>query len=241
MGTSTDYGAPGSWGPLKGAVTRAGRSGRASAGAAGDLLADFVQRNGGARAMAHGRGAGGTIGGSAGRAVALRLANFVSTVREVGIDEALRREGLSEFAGRPVQEILLALLDRLGGPSSTLDDVDARAALARLQDEYLAEAVDADDVEKILQSEVSDLDNFLARYFGFYLYEQFSRVFFERLVQRVGQANALSFLADIEAFIRDCLANRLGSLPADAVDWAGTQGARVCADIMQTTLEVFAG
>ena len=241
MGTSTDYGAPSSWGPLKSAVTRAAKGGTASDSTAGHLLSDFVQRNGGARAMAHGRGSGGTIGGAAGRAVAQRLAGFVSNVRQTGFTEALRREGLAKLAGRPVQEILLALLDRIGGPSSTLDDVDARAALARLQEEYLAEAVDADDVEGILQSQVSDFEDFLARYFGFYLYEQFSRVFFERLVQRVGQGNALSFLTDIEDYIRENLTNRLGSRSVDAIDWAGAEGARVCAEIMQSTLQVFTG
>ena len=239
MGTSTDYGAPGSWGPLKSAVTKAARAGDPSASTARDLVADFVQRNGGARAMARGRGAGGTIGGAAGRAVAQRLASFISSVREVGLTETLRREGLADFAGRPVQEILFALLDRIGGPSSTLDDVDARAALARLQEEYLAEAVDADDVERILQAEVSNLDDFLARYFGFYLCEQFSRVFFERLVQRVGQPNALSFLTDIDDFILASVANRLGSRPADIIDWAGTEGMQICSAIMQATLEVF--
>ena len=241
MGTSKDYDAPASWGPLKSAVTRAAKRGIASGPTARRLVADFVRRNGGSRAMARGRGSGGMIGGAAGRAVAQRLGGFISSVHQVGFIEALRREGLSDFVGRPVQEILFALLDRIGGPSSTLDDVDARAALARLQEEYLADAVDAEDVERILQAEISSLDDFLASYFAFYLYEQFSRVFFERLVQRVGHTKALSFLTDIEDFIRASLANRLDSRSADTIDWAGKEGVRICSEIMQTTLEVFAG
>lgn len=240
MGTSTDYGAPSSWAPLKSAVTRAAKAGNSSPATSRQLVADFIRRNGGPRGMARGRGGAGNIGGTAGRAVAQRLAGFISNVASVGFTEALRRAGLSDFLGRPVQEILLALLDRIGGPSSTLDDVDARAALARLQEELLADAEDVDDVQRILQTEVSDLDDILARYFGHYLCEQFSRVFFERLVQRVGNTTALSFLTDIEDFIRATLANRLGSGTPAVVDWAGAEGERVCSEIMQATLEVFA-
>jgi hypothetical protein len=45
------------------------------------------------------------------------------------------------------------LLDRLGGPSSTIDEVDARAAMARLQDELYAEADDARAIEALMTKE----------------------------------------------------------------------------------------
>src|SRR5690348_12048336 len=137
MGTSTSYSAPGSWGPLKSEVTRAANEGAASAATAGSILGHYVQQNGGVARMSGGAGSGGTVGGSAGRAVAQRLGGFISAVGEVGLEEALRREGLADLVGRPLQEILAALLNRLGGPASSIDDVDARTALARLQEEVL--------------------------------------------------------------------------------------------------------
>jgi hypothetical protein len=239
MGTSKGYSAPGSWGPLKSEVTVAAQTGEAPSQTAGRILSHFIQQNGGAQQIAHGGGSGGTIGGAAGRAITQRLAAFVSAVGAVGLVEALRQEGLSELAGRPVREILAGLLDHLGGSANTIDDVDARTALALLQEEYLAEAADADDVERILQAQVENVEEMLARYFAFYLYEQFCRVFFERLVQRVGESKALSFLKDIRAFISASVANRLGSCSAAGVKWKEQEGARFCADVMQTTLEVF--
>ena len=98
---------------------------------------------------------------------------------------------------------------------------------------------DADEVERILQARVENLDEFLARYFGFYLYEQFCRVFFERLVQRVGESTALSFLNDIREFILASITNRLAGRSARGVDWAGNEGATFCSAIMEATLEVF--
>jgi len=133
MGTSTGYDAPPSWGPLKGDVTRTAGAGSLTPDKAGQLLSDFLRHNGGADRMARGGGGGGTVGGGgAARAVASRLGAFISTVGSAGLAEALRQIGLSDLAGRPVGEILNAILDRVGGASSTIDEVDARAALSRL-------------------------------------------------------------------------------------------------------------
>jgi hypothetical protein len=239
MGTSTSYSAPGSWGSLKGEVTKAASEGAASAATAGRIIGHFIQQNGGAARMSGGGGSGGAIGGSAGRAVAQRLGGFISTVGEVGLAEALRREGLADLVGRPAQEILAALLDRLGGPASTIDDVDARTALARLQEELLRDARTPEDVERVLQEQAAGLDAMLRDYFGAYLFEQFCRVFFERLVQKKGEPKALAFLADIKEFIKATLVNRVGRRVIAKISWAGQEGAQLCADVMQATLEVF--
>jgi hypothetical protein len=239
MGTSTSYSAPGSWGPLKREVTTAADQGAASPATAGRIIGHFIQGNGGAARMSGGPGAGGTIGGSAGRAVAQRLGGFVSAVGDVGLAEALRREGLADLVGRPVQEIFAALLDRIGGPASTIDDVDARTALARIQEELLSEADTPEDVERILQGQATNLDVMLRDYFGLYLFEQFCRVFFERLVQKKGESKALAFLDDIKEFIKATLINRVGRRVIAKISWAGQEGAKLCSEIMQATLAVF--
>lgn len=239
MGTSTSYSAPGSWGPLKSEVTRAANEGAASAATAGSILGHYIQKNGGAARMSEGGGSGGTVGGSAGRAVAQRLGGFISAVGEVGLEEALRREGLADLVGRPLQEILAALLNRLGGPASSIDDVDARTALARLQEETLKSAKTPDDVERILKEQALDLDVVLRDYFGLYLFEQFCRVFFERLVQKRGESKALAFLDDIKEFIKATLVNRVGRRTLSKIAWAGAEGAKLCSEIMHATLTVF--
>jgi len=239
MGTSTSYSAPGSWGPLKSEVTRAANEGAASAATARSILGHYVQQNGGAARMSGGGGSGGTVGGSAGRAVAQRLGGFISAVGEVGLEEALRREGLADLVGRPLQEILAALLNRLGGPASSIDDVDARTALARLQEEILKGVQTPEDVEKILKDQALELDVVLRDYFGLYLFEQFCRVFFERLVQKRGESKALTFLDDIKEFIKASLINRVGRRALSKIAWAGAEGAKLCSEIMHATLTVF--
>ena len=239
MGTSTSYSAPGSWGALKSEVTRAANEGSASATTAASIIGHYIQQNGGASRMSGGGGSGGTVGGGAGRAVAQRLGGFITAVGEIGLEEALRREGLAELIGRPVQEILAALLDRLGGPASTIDDVDARTALARLQEELLKDAQTPGDIERILQEQAVDLDVVLRDYFGLYLFEQFCRVFFERLVQKRGESKALAFLDDIKEFIKATLVNRVGRRVISKISWASQEGAKLCSEIMHATLTVF--
>ncbi len=237
MGTSTSYSAPSSWGSLKGEVTRAAGAGALTSSMAAQLVRHYIRENGGARLM--GRG-GGLVGkGRTAQAVAGRFSGFLSDVAAVGLNEALNRVGLSDFIGRPINEILAALLDKLGGPASTIDDVDARNALARLQEKLLGKAADAAEVEEILTEQASQLETILYDFFGFYLFEQFCRVFFERLVQRVGELKAQSFLTDIESFIASMLMNRTSGRDVSKIDWTGPEGLALMADIMEATLRVF--
>lgn len=237
MGTSTSYSAPPSWGSLKGEVTRAAAAGSLAPAQAAELIRHYVRENGGSSAIARG---GGVVGkGRTAQAVAGRLGGFISDVAAFGLNEALRRAGLPELIGRPLSEILAGLLDKIGGPANTIDDVDARNALARLQDKLLADAEDPDEVEQILSAQASELEAVLIEFFSFYLFEQFCRVFFERLMQRVGELKAQSFLNDIESFIRSVLLNRTSGRNLSGIDWAGPEGQALVADIMEATLKVF--
>jgi hypothetical protein len=182
----------------------------------------------------------GTVGsGRAAREIAFRIGGFVADVRERGLAQALERIGLSELIGRPLNEVLAGLLDRLGGAAATIDDVDARTALSQVQEELLGQAQTAAEVEQILSAQVANLGVLLESFFGRYLYEQFCRVHFERLSQRVGEARALSFLQEIESFIRSTLANRTTGRDLAGIDWTGPEGQALVAEIMETTLKVF--
>ncbi len=245
MGTSTGYSAPPSWGNLKGEVTRAAGGGPLTSVTADQLLHSFIKHNGGGRVMTRGgdgrRGGGAVARGRAAREVAGRFGGFISDVGRVGLEGALRNAGWADLIGRPVQEILAALLDRLGGEASTIDDVDARMALARLQEEYFGDVGNATELEQRLSEQTAHLETILQDFFGFYLFEVFCRVFFERLVQRVGETRAHSFLGEIDDFIKSALANRTAGRDISRINWAGQQGQEMTADIMETTLNVFGG
>lgn len=242
MGTSAPYDAPPSWADLKGEVTRAARGKSVEGARVRHIIQRLVHENGGKNAIARGgRQASPGAAGSAApaREVAARLGNFISEVRSSGLSEATKRLGLGDLSGKPIGEVLLAVLDRIGGPASTIDEADARQALSDLQDELLGEAESVEDVEAILIEAGQNLESILERFFGHYIFEQFSRIFYERLVQRVGALQAAAFINQIGEFIRSSLANRAVTKDLSNVDWAGKEGASIVSEICAQTLEVF--
>jgi hypothetical protein len=111
----------------------------------------------------------GTVGsGRAAREIAIRIGGFVADVEQRGLAQALERIGLGELLGRPLNEVLAGLLDRLGGAAATIDDVDARTALSQVQEELLGQAQTADEVEQILSAQVANLGALLESFFGRY-------------------------------------------------------------------------
>ncbi|WP_446743519.1 hypothetical protein [Silvibacterium acidisoli] len=242
MGTSAPYDAPPNWGELKSEVTRLAHEANLTAPQLRRLIQGVVRGNGGRTEMASGgrQGAAGSAGSAApARDVASRFASFIADVRQNGFAAAAERAGLGDLTGKSVGDILNTLLDRLGGNASSIDDADARQALSDLQQELLADAQTFEEVQEILSSDTLDLENLLERFFGHYIFEQFSRVFYERLVQRVGAQQAVAFLGQIREFIQSALANRAAERDLSGIDWGGPQGANVISEICSQTLEVF--
>lgn len=243
MGTSSRYEAPTTpdWGHLKSQVTRSAKNGSVSPSSAKDALRGFIQTSGGARNIS---GGGGAIGaGRSAQNTAIRFADFVSSVGSVGLQQTLELYGLSEFAGKPAGDIIPAIVDKLGGPASTFNDSDARIALSKVMDELLGNLETPEQVEAVLEQVMEDeaLEGLLSKFFGYYLYEQFCRVFYERLVNRVGRSNADSYLNSIFDTIKSSLALKAYEKDLSKVDWGGVEGRIITDKILQDTYEIFGG
>jgi hypothetical protein len=114
-------------------------------------------------------------------------------------------------------------------------------ALSRLRDKYFGGVESLAELEAKLGAQVDRLELILEDFFGLYLFEVFCRVFFERLVERIGETRAQGFLREIEDFIASTLRNRTVRLDIRRVDWAGAEGRRLTSDIMEAVLTVFGG
>ena len=243
MGTSTGYEAPTTpdWGDLKSQVTRTARSGSVSPGSAKDALRGFIGTSGGARNISRG---GGAIGaGRSAQNTARRVADFISSVGSVGLQQTLESYGLSEFVGKPAGEIIPAIVDKLGGPASTINDSDARNALSKVMDELLGGLETPEQVEEALEQvmEGETLEGLLSKFFSYYLYEQFCRVFYERLVNRIGRLNTDSYLNSIFDTIKSSLALKASERDLSQVNWGGAEGQSITDTILQDTYEIFGG
>lgn len=243
MGTSKGYEAPKTpqWQALKSQVSRRSADGRPSLERSRGIVSDFIRAGGGSRAIA--RGGGSMGGGRSAQRAAARVASFASAVAAGGLPFALEQVGLGQLVGRPIGEILHGLLDFLGGPASTIDDVDARNALSRLTDEVLGPLTTPEELEAVLAgfAEAPRLGDLLCTFFAFYIYEQFCRVFYERLVARVGDRTAESFLEGILDFVRSVILEHHLERDVTRVDWTGAEGQEFAIDLMERTLDVFGG
>ena len=241
MGTSTNYNAPTSpqWSKLKGKVTRLTRQGTLGSTGIKGILQDFVTVNYGVSRGA--RSGGGTGHRRIAQNVARNIGQFFSSVADVGFREAFERAGLGSLEGKSVREIGYSLLDYLGGPSSTIDETDARQALSDLMDEILNDADSLEDVEEAMEMESHGeaLEDLIQRFFGYYIYEQFCSVFYERLVDGIGHIQADKCVDEIRDYICAAVKDVISDKNVSKIDWSGTQGQQIVDKILQDTLEVF--
>lgn len=240
MGTSKGYVAPtsGDWGAVKGEVTRLAKQGSIASSEIKEVLRNYVKVIGGSHAGAR---SGGLSAGPAAQATATRLADFITSVGQHGLAEAYQKAGLGELTGKTTDEIVHSILDYLGGPGSTFDEVDGRHAETLLMDELLENAATAADVEAVLTALASpnELMKLLTNFFGLYIYEQFKRIHYERLVKSAGPYKAESCLDQIKDFIKAELKDKTFGIDIKTIDWSGLQGQQIANDIFEKTLHVF--
>jgi hypothetical protein len=245
MGTSTGYDMPsgGDWTPLKTDATNFVKNEGRGSVSPSKLLAEYLKANGGARAIASDGGSrsSGGGGGGAARSTGRALGGFLSSVSEVGLDQALHAAGLSELIGKPAKEVVSGLLDALAEPGSTLDEHAARLALAKLNDDLLRGADTYEDVELALSQALDQqgLGYIVASFFGHYLYERFCRDFYENWVKRVGSTQAARSLKSIKDYIESRIKAKLAGRDFGKVRWHTRDGLKLAQQVLQDTLEVF--
>ena len=71
-----------------------------------------------------------------------------------------------------------------------------------------------------------------------YIYQQFCRVFYNRLVDKIGDRQADESIGDIRD-ICETLKDVINDRDVGQIDWHGSQGQQIVEEILRKTLEVF--
>ena len=110
-------------------------------------------------------------------------------------------------------------------------------------DKLLSDLDTPEQVEEALSQVMEEeaLEGLLNQFFGYYLYEQFCRVFYERLTSRVGRANADSYLDSIFDTIKSALDLMTSDRDLSQIVWAGAESQNIADQILQDTFEIFGG
>lgn len=212
------------------------------------LLSRYIAACGGAVSMTR-AGGGGTGGGGGtvrgvGRAAARtgrNLGTFAARVGQVGLAQALREFDLGEFVGRSAGDVVVALVDRLCGPGSTMDEALSRSALTDLQRDLLGDARTFAEVEERFSAAVArlEVEGLMVQFYGYYLYEMFIRDFYERLIQRREHDRTAISCENIKRTIRAQVRGAVAGREVASIDWRGREGRQLAEEILTTTFAVF--
>jgi len=158
----------------------------------------------------------------------------------LGFREALGEAGLENANTASPSEVATFLTNFLSGSAATIDDADARAALARLIRE-LTEYVEPDAVSDLLAEALlpEAMSNTLNSYFGAYLFEQFCRVAYDRLVAKVGDVRADEFLGEIRRYIAAKIRDEGAKRDLSRINWNDPEGEAITTEVFESVLTLF--
>lgn len=194
----------------------------------------------GRRPTTGGRGGG---GGGASRirsaSSGASLANFIGTVRDSGLSEALRQFNLSDIRDKPLDEFLGFLSDLLSGDGALLDDDALNRAMAETINELAKETESVDDFEELLTRDNIDIEATLQIYYANILAFNFEQKEYGFVRGKIGRAETAEFFKSarsiIQAIVRDELSQERD---ISSIDWRSPEGLRIADEINQEVLEI---
>ena len=127
----------------------------------------------------------------------------------------------------------------MGGPASTVDQEDLRAALGDLMDELLGPAEAFAEAESAFKEAASNLGQVIEKLFGHYIYQRFCTLHYANVMNTHGSANANDFFSSVKDYIAEKINLTASTSDLGRVDWKGSEGNQVVDSILKETVEVF--
>lgn len=246
MGTSKSYvasikGQP-QWGNLSAAVTTNCDGGIIATSNLGSILSKYVGVIGGSGRAGRGRS---KIAGRSGIRTAQKIGTFLGAFASSGgnVYYALEQVGLGRLEGLPLNDVIDRLLEQCTGPSSTLDDVAAKAASQKILEELAGDATTIDEWQQQLNEVLNNetLEDIIGRYFGYYIFEHLSIMFYEKLIVDKSVQDCNTLFRQIKDYIFEKIKNINQTNPLQNINWAGEDADRLIKNIQEDVLKVFEG
>jgi len=245
MGTSKSYSdtrramIP-NWGDLSNTVTRSCADGNVTQDNLSNILGKYVIAVGGASNSGRGNS---KIAGRSGIKTAKKLGGFIGGFVASGgnLLQTLSQTGLTDLTGKSVEDVVNHLIEFCSGPASTIDDRAAKEASRKLLEEIASNANTIEELQESLQNTVDreTLEDLMVKYFGYYVLEHLSVMFYEHLVIKKGKSECSNLFRQIEAFIIDRLDEMNKTNPLKKINWESDDADRLIKNIQQDVLTVF--
>ena len=186
-----------------------------------------------------GRGGGGGRSGGGVRGAAYDLAQFINTVAEAGLAQALADIGLTSLEDKSPTEIASTITAELCGPNSTIDQVDLHHAMAETMDKIMGEAKEFKDCELALKQAAPTLPETLSKLFGNYIYERFCTVSYANVLAKIGADRVEAAMGQIKDYIASKVKSLSHERGVGSIHWKGAEGFTIVNKILQQTETVF--
>jgi hypothetical protein len=244
MGTSKSYsasikGQP-QWGQLSSSVTSNCGTGKVGAANLSTILSRYVLVIGGASRAGRGNS---KISGRAGIRTAKNIGGFLGAFQSSGnnLTRTFSTLGFDNLGGKSVPEVIDYLLETLSGPSSTIDDVAAKSASQKILEELAGNATTITGLENNLKEVLTanGLEEILIKYFGYYIFEHLSVMFYEKLVVEKGKKECNDLFKQIKEFIIEKLTNTSKKRDISKLDWKGNEADLLIKGIQEDVLKIF--
>lgn len=244
MGTSASYhpslkGKP-EWGDLSRNVTSGCNGQDLDNGKLGNIFDKYMKVIGGVNKASSGRSA---VMGRAGIRSATNLGKFLGSFISSGynIDQSLSEIGITDLSTKNLSDIVNHLIEYCSGPASSIDDKSAKEATKLLLDEIIEKADSIDSfklqLEETLKQET--LEEIIIKYFGYYIFEHLSVMFYEKLTKEKGDSKRGKLFKEIKDFILENLKSVNKTNPLRSLNWGSNKAKELINKIFKNVLTVF--
>jgi hypothetical protein len=238
MGTSssrTGDNAPrgGAWGDAKRGITGILQRGDRSYP---KTVGSFIQAIGGPGAVGHGGNLCSAI--TTGQA----LGGFFSSITNVGLDETLKKSGLSDLIGKTPYAVISGIIDLIAGDGSLLDEAVIRLALTETLPVIFDEsAKDYDELKELWENEITEdtIVRLLAIFVSEVIFERFLADLCSHIESKaITVSSAEVFEEEIKRYIEESVEFDLMSIDPFDFDWTGTEGRTLIERNFKDALEI---
>lgn len=244
MGTSASYhpslkGKP-EWGDLSRTVTTGCNGQNLDDDQMKGILGKYVNVIHGASKAGSG---GSAVMGKAGLKSATKIGSFLSALISSGFDieKTLNDIGITDLSEKKLSDIINNLIEYCSGPASSIDDKAAKEATRLLLEELFEKAKSIEELKEQLKATLSQeiLEEMIIKYFGYYVFEHLSVMFYEKLTKQKGDRNRGKFFKRIKDFIVESLKRVNNITPLKNIDWSGSKAKDLISKILTNVLTVF--
>jgi len=216
------------------------------------VVSKFVKAIGGAEAFSSSNKATGVFAGSSGgsgrqktfksssaRKTSQNVLGFFSDVSINGLEQALEDRNI-ELSGKNLDDIKEVLIDYFGEPSTDADTDASSRAIATVMDTLFSEISTESELEDYFNDVISTekAEIILCGFYENYIYELFSRVFFEDRTKYSNQTDA----SDILDIVKDTIHSKISTYKCKAslkgIDFKGKDGTDFVQGILNDILEI---